>query len=32
MMIYPRARHPIFGTHYRRLMNEFMQRALKPEA
>lgn len=30
MMIYPRARHPIFGKHYRRLSNEFMQKALKP--
>jgi dipeptidyl aminopeptidase/acylaminoacyl peptidase len=31
MMIYPQARHGIFGAHYQRLMVEFMQRALKPE-
>jgi dipeptidyl aminopeptidase/acylaminoacyl peptidase len=31
MMIYPRARHPIFGKHSRRLTLEFMQRALRPQ-
>ena len=31
MMVYPRARHPIFGKHYRRLTLEFMQRALRPQ-
>ena len=31
MMIYPRARHPIFGKHYRRLVLEFMQRTLRPQ-
>jgi dipeptidyl aminopeptidase/acylaminoacyl peptidase len=31
MMIYPRARHGIFGAHYNRLMVEFMKRTLKPE-
>lgn len=32
LMIYPQARHPIFGKHYRRLLNDFMIRVLKPEA
>ncbi len=31
LMIYPRARHPILGAHYRRLLNDFMIRTLKPE-
>jgi dipeptidyl aminopeptidase/acylaminoacyl peptidase len=30
LMIYPRARHPIMGAHYRKQVLEFMQRALKP--
>jgi dipeptidyl-peptidase 4 len=29
LMIYPQARHPIVGKHYRRLMNEFMAKALR---
>jgi dipeptidyl aminopeptidase/acylaminoacyl peptidase len=28
IMVYPRARHPIFGRHYRRLLFDFMTRAL----
>ena len=31
MMLYPRARHGLFGKHYRRLTLEFMQRALRPQ-
>jgi dipeptidyl aminopeptidase/acylaminoacyl peptidase len=31
IMIYPRARHGIFNTHYLRFMNEFMRRNLHPE-
>lgn len=30
LMMYPRARHPIFGKHYHRLMLDFMKRNLKP--
>jgi hypothetical protein len=30
-MVYPRARHGIFGAHYQRLMNDFMRRTLHPE-
>ncbi len=32
LMVYPRARHPILGTHYRRQLLDFMQRALHPES
>jgi dipeptidyl aminopeptidase/acylaminoacyl peptidase len=32
IMIYPTARHGIFGQHYAELMHDFMVRQLKPEA
>jgi dipeptidyl aminopeptidase/acylaminoacyl peptidase len=31
VMVYPRARHGIFGPHYQRLMNDFMRRTLRPD-
>src|SRR5262249_34520708 len=31
LMIYPQARHPIIGKHYRRLGNEFMLKTLRPQ-
>jgi dipeptidyl aminopeptidase/acylaminoacyl peptidase len=31
MMFYPRARHPILGRHYQRLLLDFMVRTLHPE-
>jgi dipeptidyl aminopeptidase/acylaminoacyl peptidase len=31
IMVYPRARHGIFNTHYLRYMSEFMRRNLHPE-
>ncbi|MBI1914606.1 MAG: prolyl oligopeptidase family serine peptidase [Planctomycetes bacterium] len=31
MMLYPRARHGVFGKHSRRLMLDFMQRILRPQ-
>ncbi len=30
LMMYPRARHPIHGKHYQKLLIEFMRRELKP--
>jgi dipeptidyl aminopeptidase/acylaminoacyl peptidase len=31
VMVYPRARHGVFGPHYQRLMNDFMRRTLRPD-
>jgi dipeptidyl-peptidase-4 len=31
MMLYPLARHAIFGPHYQRLTREYMKRVLRPE-
>jgi dipeptidyl-peptidase-4 len=31
VMLYPRARHGIFGRHYQRLVLDFMQRTLQPK-
>lgn len=31
LMIYPHARHGIRGTHYRRLLTDFMKRTLQPQ-